>query len=118
MTEREILKRERERALERVTLKHKNTSKWARYAAKSRNPSLKRELQEHYKIGEELRKKIDTMKDDDEESTSSSDDVELEDEEEVEMNLPSESTTQPDENTPESNYSQSHTIKFIHNRVH
>jgi hypothetical protein len=56
-----------------VTLKHKNTSKWARYAAKSRNPALKRDLQEHYKLGEELRKKITTLNESESDISSSVD---------------------------------------------
>ena len=55
------MKHEKERALERMTLKHKTFGKWAQGAAKSKNPLLKKALNESHQIGKELRKKMETM---------------------------------------------------------
>jgi len=41
-----------------MTLRHKRFGKWAQYASKSDNPSLKQELVEHYERGKQLREKI------------------------------------------------------------
>lgn len=61
------MKREKARVLERMTLKHKTTGKWARGAAQhSQNPENKRLLNEHHKIGEELRRKIEGLGSDEE----------------------------------------------------
>ncbi len=51
-------KLDRQRALERVTLKHKQASKWAQHARHSQNPLMKKDLEEHYRLGQELKKKI------------------------------------------------------------
>jgi U3 small nucleolar RNA-associated protein 14 len=51
-------KLDRQRALERVTLKHKQASKWAQHARHSANPLMKKDLEEHYRLGQELKKKI------------------------------------------------------------
>lgn len=71
--ETERMKMEAERAKERVTLRHRNTGKWARQLA-SRGEDLDRDqrkqLMEQLERGEQLRKKIQDTKGDDEESAS------------------------------------------------
>jgi U3 small nucleolar RNA-associated protein 14 len=52
-----------------MTLKHKAFGKFGKSAKKSNNPILKQQLQDAYRIGHELRRKIDTIngeEDDDE----------------------------------------------------
>lgn len=50
-----------------MTLKHKTTGKWAKGAARhAQNPENKRLLNEHHKIGEDLRRKIEGISDDEE----------------------------------------------------
>lgn len=53
------MKREIDRVRERMTLKHKNTSRWARHALKQQkhNPALAQAVQEQLTRGEELRRK-------------------------------------------------------------
>jgi len=73
----EIEKRDGARALERMTLKHKTTGKWAKQAARhSDNPALKQALNETHQRGAELRKvqTMDTDSEDDPTSDSEGDD--------------------------------------------
>jgi len=49
------------RAMERVTLRHKTVGKWAKGAAKSKNPIVKQQLQDAHTLGQELKKKIDRI---------------------------------------------------------
>jgi len=53
------MKREVERVRERMTLKHKNTSRWAKHALKQQkhNPHIAQAVQEQIAKGEELRRK-------------------------------------------------------------
>lgn len=72
------LKREMERAVERATLRHKNTGKWAK-AMKSRGEldvDQRKEISEMLDRGQKLRKKIQG-KDSDEDSDEDSDDDEV-----------------------------------------
>jgi U3 small nucleolar RNA-associated protein 14 len=53
-----------------MTLKHKTTGKWARGAAKhAQNPENKKLLNEHHKLGEELRRKVQGLEEDEEEDS-------------------------------------------------
>lgn len=56
------LRAERERAEERMTLRHKNTSKWVRRqlarGETKRNPGVREAVEEQLRIGEELRRKM------------------------------------------------------------
>jgi U3 small nucleolar RNA-associated protein 14 len=60
----EHLKREKERAEERMTRKHKNTGKWAKYAASSQDPRFKEALKEHMSRGQDLLKKMNRINED------------------------------------------------------
>jgi len=57
---------------ERMTLRHKRFGKWITYTTKSKNPTLKEELHEHYERGKKLREKIEKITSD--ESSSEVDD--------------------------------------------
>jgi len=73
------MQREREYAEERMTLKHKNTSKWAKHALRrgtKADAGTKSAIQDQLRKGEELRRKMELGDDD-----SSSEDVEDEQEE-------------------------------------
>eukprot|EP01134_Creolimax_fragrantissima_P000394 CFRG0394T1 len=56
----EQIKAERARAQERMSLRHKNTSKWAKHllSRNSMDPTAKGQLEEQLRLGNELRKKI------------------------------------------------------------
>uniref|UniRef100_A0A6B2KY25 U3 small nucleolar RNA-associated protein 14 homolog A n=1 Tax=Arcella intermedia TaxID=1963864 RepID=A0A6B2KY25_9EUKA len=72
----EINKQEKTRALERITLRHKTTGKWARGVAKSKNPHLKQQLSDTHLMGRSLQKKIQKVEDASESEGDSSEEEE------------------------------------------
>ncbi|KNC76954.1 hypothetical protein SARC_10568 [Sphaeroforma arctica JP610] len=94
LSQEEQLKAERERAQERMTLRHKNTSKWAKNLLRrnTMDPTAKAQLEEQLRRGNELRKKINDDSDGD--SVDGSGD-ELE-EDEMEEDYDSENETETD----------------------
>ncbi|XP_049850396.1 uncharacterized protein LOC126322576 [Schistocerca gregaria] len=61
----ELLRLEKLRVRERITLKHGNRTSWAKYALRSKDPNLRQSVQDHLRHGRELLKKMGS---DDEES--------------------------------------------------
>jgi len=64
-------KTEKKRALERITLRHKNTSKWAKRILHGRNkaPNAAKELNRQLDLGQRLKRKMRSMADSDESSS-------------------------------------------------
>lgn len=76
----EIKKQEKQRLKERMLLRHKSQTKWAKFALKSEDPNLKRAAQDHLRLGRELVKKIH----DEEEEELFEEENQIEDDEEEE----------------------------------
>lgn len=53
-----LKKRETERVKERILLRHKSQTKWAKFALKSDDPNLKRAAQDHLRLGRDLIRKM------------------------------------------------------------
>jgi len=70
---------------ERMNLRHKKFGKWAKFASKSKNPSLNKELQDHYEKGKMLREKIKKI----DESSSEDDDEIIDEDSSTSEELPS-----------------------------
>jgi len=66
----ESLKAGRDRAQERMTLKHKNRSKWIRHALDKgdrNDPETREAINEQLRLGEQLKKKMDSVSDEEDE---------------------------------------------------
>lgn len=80
----ERMKLEKMRAEERMTRKHKTTGKWAKHAAKSHDPQFKDALNDHLRRGQDLLRKMNSVKaasDDDEDASDFSNDSDADSEE-------------------------------------
>ncbi|EPQ27584.1 uncharacterized protein PFL1_04722 [Pseudozyma flocculosa PF-1] len=73
----ERLRAERDRAMERATLKHKNTSKWAKHVLGNRHGAEGKEardaIEDQLRRGEQLRRRIQARGSDDERNSDASD---------------------------------------------
>ncbi|KAN0064112.1 hypothetical protein ACQY0O_003279 [Thecaphora frezii] len=72
------LRAERDRAMERATLKHKNTSKWAKHVLSNRHGDEGKDardaIEEQLRRGEQLRRRIQAQGSDDEQRSEDDDD--------------------------------------------
>lgn len=119
--ETEQLKAEAERAEERATLKHKNKGKWA-VSMRNRgevDQDQRKDMQEMYERGQQLRRKIKGVNSDEEESDSSNSSEEEEDQGVINQALRAiDHLDQEDEETPTfGNKSGLMEMKFMKNAV-